>query len=367
MKITFVLPCTGISGGIRVLSIYAYELQRRGHEVFVISQPHKPAPLKKRIRTAIQGDGWSALRPEKQKSFFDGIPVPHRVIERQRPITDADVPDADVVIATWWETAEWVAGLSARKGKKAYFIQHHEVFDHLPKSRVEATYLLPMKKITISKWLAEIMNKKYGDNQVLLIPNGVDTRHFYAEPRKRNAVPRIGFMYSTIYWKGYRTCLEAVSLMSRWNPDLRIVAFGQEEPSLDLPIPQGTEYFNQPRQDKLKDIYGQCDIWLCSSHEEGFGLPILEAMACRCPVVSTAVGGAIDLIEEGRNGYIVPVGDPVALADRVAKILALSNTEWRAMSEAAYRTAKSYTWDNAVTLFEQAIKTVANPGNDARA
>jgi hypothetical protein len=47
------------------------------------------------------------------------------------------------VIATWWETAEWVDRLSVSKGKKVYFIQHYEAFDYLPKERVEATWRLP--------------------------------------------------------------------------------------------------------------------------------------------------------------------------------------------------------------------------------
>lgn len=47
-----------------------------------------------------------------------------------------------------------------------------------------------------------------------------------------------------------------------------------------LPLPPGTEYNKEPRQDQLKEFYRKCDAWLFSSSSEGFGLPILEAMAC---------------------------------------------------------------------------------------
>jgi hypothetical protein len=60
------------------------------------------------------------------------------------------VPDADIIIATWWETAEWVARLSARKGAKVYFIQHDERFVHMPQDRVEKTWALPFYRITIA-------------------------------------------------------------------------------------------------------------------------------------------------------------------------------------------------------------------------
>jgi glycosyltransferase involved in cell wall biosynthesis len=80
-------------------------------------------------------------------------------------------------------------------------------------------------------------------------------------------------------------------------------------------------------------------------------------MACRCPVVSTAVGGALDLVKEGVNGHVVPVGDPVAMADRIVRVLALPDPQWRALSDAAHATATGYDWDAATALFEDALRT----------
>ena len=89
---------------------------------------------------------------------------------------------------------------------------------------------------------------------------------------------------------------------------------------------------------------------------EGFHLPPLEAMACRCPVVSTRVGGPVDIIEDGVNGYLVDVEDVESLADRLIRVLSLPESEWRSMSEAAYRAATRYTWDDATDLFEAALQ-----------
>ena len=65
------------------------------------------------------------VRTDTRISHFDYVGVPVHVLDRYRPVMDCDVPDGDVVIATWWETAEWVVELSSRKGAKAYFIQHY--------------------------------------------------------------------------------------------------------------------------------------------------------------------------------------------------------------------------------------------------
>lgn len=354
MKITFVLPFAGLAGGIRVAAIYADRLKKRGHDVFVVSLPTAPISPIVRVKSLLKGQGW--IPDYKEPSHFDGLDVPHKVLEHQPPITDADVPDADVVVATWWETAEWVAKLSESKGAKAYFIQHHEIFEGMPKERVEATWLLPMHKITISEWLISLARTRYGDSNVSFVPNSVDTEQFYAPPRGKHHPPTVGLTYSPIPWKGCDVSLKAFSLAAQKIPGLRLVAFGVFAPSADVPLPEGTEYVQKPAQNTIKDLYAKCDVWLCGSWSEGFHLPPLEAMACRCPVVSTQVGGPMDTVKDGVNGYLVPVGDSTALADRLVRVLSLPEPEWQVMSDAAYATATQYTWDDATELFEAALQ-----------
>jgi len=178
MKITFVLPTLSLSGGIRVVSIFAERLRKRGHSVFVISIPHPQPSMRHQVKSLLLGQGWISP-PENEFSFFDNLAVEHKITHRYGPVEDKDVPDADVVVATWWETAEWVAKLFPSKGAKAYFIQHHEVFDYVPQDRVEATWMLPLHKITISQWLVDLAETKYGDRQVSLAPPSVDTKQFY--------------------------------------------------------------------------------------------------------------------------------------------------------------------------------------------
>ncbi len=358
MKITFVLPTLSLTGGIRVVSIFAELLRKRGHEVFVISVPHAQASLRRQVKSLLRGRGWIST-PENEPSFFDNLGVEQKITDRSRPIEDKDVPDADVVVATWWETAEWVAKLSPSKGAKAYFIQHHEVFDYLPEGRVEATWMLPMHKITISQWLVDLARTKYEDSQVSLAPPTVDTKQFYACPRNKQSVPTIGMMYSTTYWKGTDIALKAFSLASKKNPNLRLVAFGTDAPSSELPLPINAEYVIQPDQDKLKDYYAKCDAWLLASRSEGFGLPIIEAMACRTPVISTPAGAAPEILSGG-SGILVRPEDPEAMAKAIEGICQLPNAEWRALSEAAYAKVVNYTWEDATDHFEAGLKVAVD-------
>jgi len=360
MKITFVLPHASLAGGIRVVAIYAEILRIKGHDVFIVSWPAKPAPRRVRLKSLLLNG--SCGENQHEASHLDSLHfIPHRILDTRRPVIDADVPNADVVIATWWETAEWVAALSPEKGAKAYFIQHHEAsFEYLPQERVAKTYSLPLQKITISNWLVELMKTRYADADVPLIYNSVDTYQFSSPVRKRQAKPTVGLLYSPVYWKGCDVSLKAFKLVKKRFPDLQLVAFGVDDISPSLPLPEGAQYFKQPLQDSIRDIYNRCDVWLCGSRAEGFHLPPLESMACRCPVVSTAVGGPADIINNGENGYVVPIEDSSALAERLITVLELSEKEWHDMSDAAYMTATQYTWEDACILFEQALIHTAN-------
>ncbi|HEY9660012.1 MAG TPA: glycosyltransferase family 4 protein, partial [Allocoleopsis sp.] len=248
MKITFVMAGGfDLSGGDRVIATYAQNLQKRGHEVFIVTSKPQPLSWRQRLRSLRQGKGWQP-RDAAQPSHFDALDIPLKRLDRYRPVDDADLPDADVVIATWWETAEWVARFSPAKGAKAYFVQHHEVFDYLPQERARATYRLPLHKIVVAQWLADVMRTQYEDSQVSLVPNSVDITQFTAPPRNKQATPTVGMLYSLVPWKGCEMSLNAFSIAAQRVPGLRLVAFGAEPPSPGLPLPPTAIYVQKPDQ-----------------------------------------------------------------------------------------------------------------------
>ncbi len=354
MKITFVIPNANMSGGIRVVAIYAERLKKLGHDVLIVSAPPQMPSYKQQLKSVLKGQGLIVL-PTKQESHVDYIDVEHHVIDKVRPITDEDVPDADVVIATWWETAEWVAALSPQKGAKAYFLQHYETFDYLPKDRVNATWKLPMHKITIAEWLVNLAKGQFGDADVSLVPNSVDTHQFFAPERSMQQVPTVGVMYSTVPFKGCDLSLEAYHLAAKNIPNLKLMAFGTEEIHPDLPLPENSEYFQNPAQTDIRNIYAMCDAWLFSSRSEGFGLPILEAMACRTPVIGVPSGAAPEMLKEGA-GVLVEPNNPALMAKAIEAFFTQSHEDWKNMSDRAFQRVQDYSWDDATKKFEAALE-----------
>jgi glycosyltransferase involved in cell wall biosynthesis len=368
MRITFILPTVDMGGGTRVVAVHAKNLMRLGHSVRIISPPPRSIRIGRKVKSLLKEGRW-LQPPTKPLSHLDNSGVEHQILDHWRPVTDDDVPDGDLVIATWWETAEWVSALSPSKGAKVYFIQHHEIFPYLPVARCHATYRLPMRKIVIARWLREVMHRQYSDDSVDLVPNSVDRSQFFAPPRGKQLAPTVGFLYSKAPFKGVDVTLAALQTVCKRIPGLRIVCFGSQQPTADLALPEHAEFFQLPAQDEIRNLYGRCDVWVTASRSEGFNLPAMEAMACRTPVVATRTGWPEEAIVTGRNGVLLDVDDVSGLAQGVEWILSRSDGEWRELSSNAYTTASAGSWEESTRLLEKALvgATERHSDNEAAA
>src|SRR5687767_5742108 len=115
-KVTFVCRSENLSGGQRVIAIYADSLTRRGHDVTVVVPDRRSPSVGERVRAFAERGVWPGRGNKNEPSFLrNGSFKVHR-LAHFGPVTDRDLPDADLVIAGWWETAEWVMGLAASKG-----------------------------------------------------------------------------------------------------------------------------------------------------------------------------------------------------------------------------------------------------------
>src|SRR5262249_816101 len=158
--------------------------------------------------------------------------------------TDSDVPDADVVIATWWETAAWVATLGPAKGAKIHFVQGYETWGG-PIATVGNTYSLPIPKIVISQWLENQPSRKPKQKPFTLTPNGGERRQFHAEPRGRQAVPTVGMFYARTWDKGTDIALQAATFALRRLPNLRLRVASNVPLVPALPLPPKAEFVFQ--------------------------------------------------------------------------------------------------------------------------
>ena len=354
VRITFVKPYPTLSGGTKAVALLAQGLIRLGHDVMVSSEPFAPPSWRIRMRkykhALMAGHRFPRFGPEPNHIDLAGLP--HKVRPVPGPVRDQDLPDADVVIATWWETALPVCQLSASKGAKVYFMQDYGA-PGMELEHLVPTWRLPMHMVTIAQWLVDLVIEHAGPRQLDLMPDGVETEVFFADPRTKQRAPTIGFLYREEHVKGYDLVRDAFTRARRVVPELLLLTFGPNEPR-ELPLPVGMEFRFRPDEAELRKIYAGCDAWVFASRSEGFGLPILEAMACRTPVIATPAGAAPEIIAQG-GGMMARAEDVEHLAERMVEIARMPEAEWQDLSEAASIVAKKYTWDDACQLFEASL------------
>jgi len=354
LAINWVLPRPSLSGGIKSNRLIAEAMVRRGHSVNIIYvDSNAPSPSIWRVRSFTKYVINSLKSRGKQKHHLESstanlMPVNHK------PIRAIDVPDADVTIATWWETATWINSWPASKGIKAYFIRHHELHGGDPELVAE-TYRLPFKKLVIASWLQDVMKSLYGDANAALIPNGVDWDQFNFEKRRKQSVPTVGMLYGIVDWKGADVAFAAIRLVQKKIPDLKVICFGSHRIKPEHKPPDNFKYFYRPDQKLIPQLYRQTDCWLMPSSLEGFGMPGLEAAACGCPVVSTRCGGPEDYVSDNVTGYLIDVGDIEKMAKRLVDVLELSQIDWQTMSLTSANYVSKFDWDVSAEKLENVL------------
>ncbi len=150
----------------------------------------------------------------------------------------------------------------------------------------------------------------------------------------------IGTACRLVAIKGIVHLIRAMAVLSTQFPDvcLEIAGLGPEQDALQdevrcLRLGDRVKFLGW--QAEVERLLQRWDIFAMPSLEEGFGIAALEAMAAGLPVVATNVGGIPELVENGRTGWLVPPGNPQALAERVCTLLL--NPEMRYVMGAAGR------------------------------
>ena len=356
MRINFLVGGVDRTGGMRVVLEYANRLTDRGHSVRMVC----PATFNLREfygrgdRREVSFKEWLKrwgryCLAERRVSWFD-LRATLRVVPS---LQERYVPDADISIATFWPTAQILAGFGPRKGRPVYFVQGYEIWAG-PRDRVDATYRLPMKKFVVSSWLKRLMADRFGQEAAGPVLSGVNFSQFYNEAKVFHDPPRIGMLYRTAIWRGTGDGLRGIELVRRRYPEVRLVMFGEGWPAVD--VPEDAEFHPDPPQEKLRYIYSGCDIWVNPSWHEGLPLSPMEAMACQCALVTTDVG-VEDYVVPGVTALVVPPREPEALAGAALKLLDDPGL-LRSISQAGYEHIRTFTWEKAVVWFEEELHRV---------
>ena len=197
-------------------------------------------------------------------------------------------------------------------------------------------------------------SRTHATGRAHLVPPGVDTAAF-TPPSGPNRPPRVlyvGRVERTSRWKGLPVLLEALVRLRDRVPGVRLdlVGGGDDVAVLQrlaerLGVGRLVDWHGAVEHYALPPFYRRAAVTVLPSttESESFGMTLVEAMACGCPVVGTRVGGIPFVVREGVDGLLVQPGDPEGLADALAAVL--TDPRRAASLGAAGRRAAEDRWD----------------------
>ena len=280
----------------------------------------------------------------------------------------------------------WAGWLAARATGAAFVTTWHGVYrENAPLKRLwNGVMAKGRPTIAVSTFIAEHVLARHPGAEVVTIPRGVDLARFSPEAvtgaRTAGLAARWGLVESPRHvvllpgrltrWKGQTVFVDAAARLRalRGADDVTLLmvgddpgsAFGRELAARAARLGVGD----------LMQLAGHCDdmpaalklasvVVSASTEPEAFGRVPIEAQAMGRPVVATAHGGARETVAEGETGFLVPPGDPSALAEAIDRALSLDPGERAAMAHAGRA--------RAAARFSLAAMTGATLGAYARA
>ena len=221
----------------------------------------------------------------------------------------------------------------------------------------------------LERWLVESV--QVAPLRVRQIYNGVDHQRFCPQTvgspdllpaswRERDDILVVGTVGRMTPVKDQQSLLRAVAELRRIAPDLfqrvriLIVGDGPIRHSLvdlvDLLGLQDMTWLPGDRRD-IPELLAKMDLFVLPSLGEGISNTVLEAMASGLPVIATAVGGNVELVADGVNGRLVPVGSPAVLAAALKALLVDDLARQRQGATARQRVCERFDWNRTVDAY----------------
>jgi len=235
-------------------------------------------------------------------------------------------------------------------------------------TEIRERYTRTNVNFAISPYLAERVAEAVGYEVDGVVLPGLEVDRFHpdVDPAFEADEPTVLFVGRVVEGKGIFDLLEAVAALED-DVHLRVVGTGGVEGevrrrSRKLGIEENVTLEGELPHEELPGYYAAADVFCLPTHVDSFAMVNLEAMGCGTPVVTTDLEGVKTYLEPGKNGVVVPPGEPAALARALAAVLADPGRR-RELGVAARRKASEFSWSQqAARLEELCVQAVARGG-----
>jgi len=331
--ILYVIPGSQISGGVYVVLQHVNHLLLEGHDVCIYNM-----------------DGRSIIE------WFDN----NVTIYTPEDLVDVVSRKWDIAIATQFSTVQFVKDQIVAI-RKIYFVQSDErrfALNQSDMARCVASYHISgFEYMTEARWIQGWLKEEF-DRRAFYVPNGLDQKLFFQlndsekatferrNPRGSKRVLLEGAINNPA--KGMQDAYEAVKDL---DVDIWIISNGGQPPH-DWRCDQ---FFENVPISQMREIYGQCDVFLKMSRVEGFFGPPLEAMSCGLPVVVGKCTGYDEYIVDNENALVVKMGDIDGAKSAIMHLLRDEELRSRFV-RAGLETSDYWTWERSFDSLESVLR-----------
>jgi glycosyltransferase involved in cell wall biosynthesis len=319
---------------------YVYNLSKEmvqlGHDVFVICA-REPKASRMETLSGIKVKRLSYVGKIANTNITPALPI--ALLGQDFDIIHTHLP-------TPW-SADWSALISMAKKKPLVLTYHNDIVGRGWAGHIAGIYnssclrllLEAASKLIITQPNYAISSIYLGrhKNKLKVLPNGVDIDRFrplggQKEEGKANKVLFfLGLLDQYHKYKGLDYLLEALAIVRKQAQDVKLLVGGGGELlsyyrdiAARLGLSENVEFLGFVPEERLVEHYNRCDAFVLpsvSSEQEGFGIVLLEAMACEKPVIGTDIVGVAEDVSRCNAGKIVRPRDAKALADAILDIV----------------------------------------------
>lgn len=368
-KILFVTLCLAGGGAERIVQLLLTHLDRSRYSPTLIL-------LEDKVEYEIPPD--LPVRCLHKKRPFDFF----RLIYKLAKIIRQEEPDCVISFLTYPNIVFLLAKILGRYKGRVFISERNNPDISISNQNrprlfhflVRKLYPLSNCVISLSKGVAERLDKGFSipKEKIRVIYNSVDIQKVKTKAKelpscqwyKEAGIPIIVAGGRLTKQKGYSDLLRAFATVRQKSPcRLVILGEGQEQQALkklaaNLDISNDVAFLGF--QENPFSFMAHSNIFVLSSHWEGFGNVIIEAMACGVPVISTNCPyGPSEIITDGVNGLLVPVGDTDAMAEAILKLLKDEPLRKR-LAEAGKKRAEDFRVEKMVAEYEKVFEEYAS-------
>ena len=365
MRILHISSVKTFGGGERHLVDLTRGLYERGHEVFIALRP-----------TNEWQEKLSFLPPEN--IFHASIRNSFGIFSAQRIARFISEKNIEIIHAH--AARDYIpASLVCRLTKNSKFVlTRHVLFPMKPFHRLTLTNLA--RAIAVSPAVAANLQTIFPQRKIEVIPNGINTENLSAEDRRRRReefrflhnIPfdtrLIGTIGELKELKGQRDFVFAANEIAKRRENIFFLIVGKDN-SVNQPfrreLKRLVKVFGLENRflflDWVEDmpaLMASLDIFVSASYSESFGLAILEAMVNLTPIVSTETEGAKELLRNGETGLLVPIKEPLKLAEAIENLLTDKEKGETFARKAQSFAAKQFSLEEMIERTEKLYKEI---------